>query len=277
VGTWGTAIFAGDTASDVRDEWRECDMEGLGPEEATARVVTQLRGAFDDEDDGIVAWLALAAAQMETGRLQPAVRDRALALIDAGGDVARWQEENPGLARRREQVLRRLATKLRAPQPEPKRLRPPSLVAAVPFNLGDVIRLRNPDNGSEALFIVVDHISESGRRSAVPPPVLEVLLWEGGEVPSADELVTMPVLLEVGHKGGLRAHMVAVDTYAKDGIFEPEFGEIVATGIQRPPSRSFWELPESYTSWPNLVGWIGYPWHRELFELTRAGLARGRQ
>jgi hypothetical protein len=68
VGTWGTGIFADDTAADVRDGWREALLDGLSDDEATARVVTQFADALDDPDDGIVVWLALAAAQMQTGR-----------------------------------------------------------------------------------------------------------------------------------------------------------------------------------------------------------------
>jgi Domain of unknown function (DUF4259) len=29
MGAWGTAIFANDTAADVRDEWREAILEGM--------------------------------------------------------------------------------------------------------------------------------------------------------------------------------------------------------------------------------------------------------
>jgi hypothetical protein len=270
VGTWGVAIFDGDLAADVRDEWRSAILGGLGSEEATARLLAELSPAFDDSEDGIVAWLALAAAQHETGRLQPDVRDRALALIDAGGDVASWAEGDAALGRRRQKVLERLAAKLRGPQPKPKRIRPPRTIEGVPFGLGDVVRLRNPERGAEALFVVVDH--DAAARKAVPDPVVEVLLWEGGPVPEPERLATMPVLLEQTDGGGLRSHMTVVGTHTKDSVFGPEFGELVTTAVPRRPSRDFRELPEGHSSWRNLTAFVGGPWHRRLVELTRAAL-----
>jgi len=156
VGAWGTAIFSDDTALDIRDEWRDAILDGLSAEEATTRLVK----SFDDhlgkdEDTENLFWMALAAAQFETGRLRPEVRDRALAIIEAGGDVARWREDGDEvLARQRERVLERLAAKLRGPQPKPKRLRrPPSLW--IPLDVGDVVHVYEEGGENEALVLVV--------------------------------------------------------------------------------------------------------------------------
>lgn len=71
MGAWGTAIFADDFAADVRDEWREAILEGVEPDQATERVVQVLGEAFEGyPDEESVFWFALAAAQMETGRLR---------------------------------------------------------------------------------------------------------------------------------------------------------------------------------------------------------------
>src|SRR4051812_28961019 len=121
MGAWGTAIFSDDLAADVRGDWRDHLLDGAETEAAATAVLRSYEHAREDEDDAVVFWLALAAAQMETGRLQDDVRDRALAIIAEGGDVARWEEEDPALARQRQQVLDRLATKLRGPQSKPKR------------------------------------------------------------------------------------------------------------------------------------------------------------
>jgi len=92
LGAWGTAIFADDTASDVRDEWRDAILDGLSPEDATQRVLESFDEYLDEAENEKLFWMALAAAQMETGRLVPKVRDRALTIIDGGGDVDRWRE-----------------------------------------------------------------------------------------------------------------------------------------------------------------------------------------
>lgn len=92
MGASSSAIFDDDVAADVRAEWRDAILDGLEADEATARVLAEFAEALEHGDDAKVVWMALAAAQMETGRLQDDVRDRALSIIDAGGDVERWTE-----------------------------------------------------------------------------------------------------------------------------------------------------------------------------------------
>jgi hypothetical protein len=290
MGAWGTAIFADDTAADVRDEWREAILEGKSPEEATSHVVKLFAEAIeDDPDEESVFWMALAAAQMETGRLQPDVRDRALAIIDAGGDVERWAEEDPGLARRRQKVLDRLAAKLRGPQPKPKRIRRRPLYG-VPFDVSDIVLLRNTDEGVEALFAVVDQHTDEDTGEV--EPVVEALLWEGGEIPSPGELTRLPALLDEGllpepadeREPGrplapLRPLIFVVSTMTRTEVFGPHFGQVVAKGVQRTPSADFRALNEfggdafaHGASWGFLVAWIGGPWYRRDVELTRAAM-----
>lgn len=124
---------------------------------------------------------------MQTGRLQDSVRDRALAIIEQGGDVDRWREESATLGRQREKVLRTLGEKLRGPQPAPKTIRRPKLRLS-PLDVGDVVRVRGARTG-EALFVVVD-IADT-----YPPgstsPVVAGLLWDGDDVPD-DTTLAMP-------------------------------------------------------------------------------------
>jgi hypothetical protein len=117
MGTWGPGIFSDDVALDTRNAWREALMDGLDDASATKHVLDELGVVFDDESEALVAWLALAAAQHETGRLQPLVRERALTIIDAGGDLPTWRHESIEFVRAREEALAALAEKLRGPQP----------------------------------------------------------------------------------------------------------------------------------------------------------------
>jgi hypothetical protein len=121
VGAWGPGIFSDDLALDVCDEWRAAILDGAAPDQATRSLVERYSRAAVGPDYATVFWTALAAAQMETGRLQADVRDRALAIIDAGADLDLWAES--GNRGGRERVLRRLAARLRGPQPPPKNLR----------------------------------------------------------------------------------------------------------------------------------------------------------
>jgi hypothetical protein len=129
MGRWGQGIFHDDVAADVRAAWEEALRDGLSTEEAAERVIASVRpprdSMFDDEDK--VFWLALAAAQSERGRLQPKVRDRALRIIETGGDLEMPELVEAGAAAlaRRRVALERLAGKLRGPQPKPSRPRRP--------------------------------------------------------------------------------------------------------------------------------------------------------
>jgi len=229
MGAWGTAIFSDDTALDVRDEWREAILDGLNAEEATTRLVKSFDDYLgDDEDTERLCWMALAAAQFETGRLLPEVRDRALAILDDGGDVGRWREDGDEvLARQRERVLGRLAAKLRGPQPKPRRLRrTPSL--SVPFDVGDVVRVYEEGGKNEALVLVVGHADDE-EPGVEHTPVVAALDWEGGRVPDGEALSRLPILPDP--YAPRRRLLIWVDTFSKKEIFGPNVGEVVAKGV----------------------------------------------
>lgn len=283
MGTWGTAIFSDDLAADVRGDWRDAILEGATVEDATSQLIRGYEGTLADMDESKVFWLALAAAQMETGRLLAEVRDRALTIIDEGGDVARWAEQDGNLARQRERVLARLAEKLRGPQPTPKRLRSPRPLA-VQFELGDVILLRNEAAGSEALFVVVD-LMEYPRGHL--HPVIEALLWEGGEVPPRGVLERLPSVrtdlgirasdLTMGATGVLRPHMIVATTSRRAQVFRPQVGSVVERRIERKASADYRRgalargapAVTTYMEWPAIVNWIGGPGYRRAVEATR--------
>src|SRR3954471_9243567 len=95
MGAWGAGIFANDTSADVRGDWRDAIAAGEDPAAASARIVRPWRGEPHAAAWATDSWTGLAAAQMETGRLQDDVRDRALEVIAAGGDVELWGDDDP--------------------------------------------------------------------------------------------------------------------------------------------------------------------------------------
>lgn len=266
MGAWGTGIFDGDTAADVRDDWRDALLDGLEPDAATARVLERHRDALEDRDDEIVVWLALAAAQSQTGRLQPDVRDRALALIEAGGDVARWAQDDPASAKRREKVLERLAERLRGPQRPPTKLRRPAVRTSL-LSVGDVVHIRG--EAGEGLFVTVDVAA------AHPPgstePVLATLLWEGGPLPSREEMARLPLLMDDrDDRRGPRLSLTVAFTPTHGKLALATFGEVVERGVARPDVDLEAERPyDSYATWLFLSRWVGGPWFGRCVELTR--------
>jgi len=103
VGTWGYGIFEDDIASDVRGEFEDAIAEGLDSSAATQRVFEVFGEAVEDEEEGAVVWLSLAALQLDRGVLQDDIRDRALAAMSS--DLERWKEAGPEEVVQRKIVL----------------------------------------------------------------------------------------------------------------------------------------------------------------------------
>ena len=118
MGVWGTALFSDDVACDIRDHYRQLLEDSVEDSEATRLTLETFEG-YLEEPDG-VALIAFAVTQSTLGRLEPDVRDRALAIIDAGADLAVWEEENPKLLPKRRAVLEKARAQLTGPQPARK-------------------------------------------------------------------------------------------------------------------------------------------------------------
>jgi hypothetical protein len=177
MGAWGPGLFSDDTACDVRDDYRELLEDGVDDDVATQTVLDSYSGALGDPDEGSVVWLALAFTQSKVGRLDPAVREEALRIIETGADLRRWAD--PAIRKRRQAALEKVRTQLVGPQPGRKRLRPPkrhetSLVPA------DVLAYRS-STADEVLLMRVRRIDF--HRLSVSP-IVRLLRFRGAEVPS---------------------------------------------------------------------------------------------
>jgi len=265
MGTWGTGIFADDTAADIREDWRESILDGLTPAEASARILERYADEVDDPDQGPVVWLALAAAQFQTGRLLPDVRDNALAIIESGADVRRFAAQDPALGRQRGKALDALAAKLLGPPRSPTRM-----VRSKPFlsplEIGDVVLVLGKDGSNQALLVVV------GIASSYPPgstmPVLATLLWADEALPDTSTMARLPLLLDDSRRVYDRQNRPVLSLHA---VMSPPTGtlampgsvEIIARGVRRLdiPDQTIWEERDGpilhQTSWAILSAWIG--------------------
>jgi hypothetical protein len=183
VGVWGTNLFADDAACDVREHYRALLEDGVADEEAT-RLTIEAFSAYFEEADG-VAVLALAVTQSKLGRLDPDIRDRALAAIDRGADLESWQDDNPKLLPKRRAMLEKARAQLTGPQPVRKRLRPPTR-ASSGLAAGDVLALTLPQR---VVLLRVVRVREHRRGEN---PVLEELDFDGPDVPAQNVLERLP-------------------------------------------------------------------------------------
>jgi hypothetical protein len=141
MGAWGTPIFSDDTAADASDAFTDYIAEGLTPTEATNRLIAESADILNDEDDGGVFWLSLAATQWKFGRLLDSVRDRAIKIIESGSDLRRWEDNPKAETNQRRKHLDKLRTQLLTPPPKPKKVKPfPK--SSTNFKPGDVAAYR---------------------------------------------------------------------------------------------------------------------------------------
>ena len=87
MGTWNTGLFSDDVACDLRDHYREPLEDGVEDAEATSRTLVKFRRELDDPDEGPLLIVALAVTQSRVGRLDPAIRTRALTALDSGAET----------------------------------------------------------------------------------------------------------------------------------------------------------------------------------------------
>jgi hypothetical protein len=118
-----------------RDNYKELITDGVDDGEATRQVLSQhLDGPADDSNDAVVVWVALAVTQPRLGRLDLAVAERAVQLIDAGGDLDRWAEEGPRKVAQRQSDLEKARAQLTGRQPARQTIRLPRLTSLAEFS-----------------------------------------------------------------------------------------------------------------------------------------------
>lgn len=262
MGTWGTEIFADDHADDVRADWQDGLLGGHDPVALSAQLIDQNARLDPGVEESVVFWVALAAAQHETGWLQPDVQATAVDLIDRGGDVARWAAEDSELAASRQAELARLRAKLTGPPRAPSALTRP-VDHGVRFEVGDAVLLTAP-SGVRAVAVVVARVPGGG----TVRPVIEVLLWDDeGSLPSRRFLATAPVVhtdseavKPVDGPPRVRPALHTMITPTRETAFGPRLGRLLARGIPRRPSADLrdgtlttGEAVVTYLTWPALI------------------------
>ena len=115
MGVWGTGLFSDDMACDVRDHYRELLEVGVEDNAATQQTIEKFH-AYLEESDGI-ALLAFEVTQSKLGRLDPEIRDKALAVLDRGADLEKWERDNPKLVPKRRAMLEKARAQLTGQQP----------------------------------------------------------------------------------------------------------------------------------------------------------------
>lgn len=187
MGADGPGLFSDDTACDVRDEYREALEDGATDGEAEAKVLHTFAEELTDPDERVVVWLALASTQSRYGRLSDATRRQVLTILDAGGDLAVWQEARAGAARRRAAVLEKVRAQVEGAQPAPRKVRRRRRPVSS-LSVGQVLAYR-ARSGRAHLMRVVALID---MRDCGVQPVVRFMAYAEPELPDPRTLAAIP-------------------------------------------------------------------------------------
>lgn len=89
-------------------------------EQNAVRIIEKMLPEADDEDY-TVFWIALAVTQQKKGRLLPEVKEQAVAMIDNGADLIRWEPEPTKVQEKRRIALEQARATLFSPMPAAKK------------------------------------------------------------------------------------------------------------------------------------------------------------
>src|SRR5262249_25162874 len=123
MGTWGTGLYANDTAADLRDDFKDVVRAPWDGERLLAWALERYPGANDPADEDYSSLrLALADLFWLYGIHHPPTMETALRIVAEGSDLAMMR--TLGMSERdlkqRARVLGELATKWQMPNPRPR-------------------------------------------------------------------------------------------------------------------------------------------------------------
>jgi hypothetical protein len=236
----GAGLYDDDAGHDARSRYRELVADGFTGNEATDALIAEWGDALDDPDEAAAFWLALADTQWKVGRLEDRVRDRALALIESGEDLARFEHDRR-LHERRAKVLADLEAQVRSPQRKPTRIRKP-FRSISPVGVGDVFWFETPE-GRRWLLRCVEIDGDERDNS----PKVEVLDWDEPRDPNDPSLLVARTARPYP-SGSRRSDLLCLRRYPRD----PDPAEritIIAAGTPVTRRRMY---PSTLMAWSDL-------------------------
>ena len=164
MGFWGSSLYANDTTSDVRDSYMNYLMNQLSDQEAYEKILNEYADCFKDEDEGPLAWYALAETQWKVGRLLPEVKEKALYWIEHNGGLELWLD-TPSKGKGWLKTLDKLREKLNSPMPKRKNVRRPEPVNNNLWEINDIYAYQFHEKWSEECglsgkYIAIQKIGE---------------------------------------------------------------------------------------------------------------------
>lgn len=150
MGTWGTALYSSDVASDVRDICKEV-FAFYDVEKGNDIIFAEFNDIVEQDyidNEYASFWYALADWQWKHGMLNDAVKYKALQLLERYAGTEEWIEDGDLKgAEKRKNILNSLKNQLISPQPQYKK--PKASIARPKHKPGDIIIFRPSMESSE--------------------------------------------------------------------------------------------------------------------------------
>jgi len=203
MGTWGTGIYSNDVSEEVRDRYKDLLKDGKSNDEALLKTLEEGKDYLNDSDDTYGFWLALADTQSSLGRLHPQVKERALELIEKGGDIGRWLEVGDQKnAKKRQEVLDKLKEKLTGSQPPEKNI-PRRVAFKCPWRIGDVFAylLESEEaekNGLLGRYLIIQKIKDKNWSHGGILPMVIVRMSKTNELPKLEDIEELEIVKTMG-------------------------------------------------------------------------------
>jgi hypothetical protein len=182
MGTWGTAIFSDDLASDIKSEFRNKIGFGKTPIEATEELLKDYSDEIEDSDESSVFWLSLALTQWNIGRLLENVKEKALEVIKNGQDLEKWKYDEKSF-KKRKLVLEKLKKQLLTEQPKQKKIAKP-FIRETTLEKGDIISYQVKNDKFIILKVIDIQQDQIGDRY----PLIEALNFYENVIPKLSEI-----------------------------------------------------------------------------------------
>ena len=205
MGTWGTSIFSDDFALDIRGEFRGKIGYGKSPADATTELIAAYEEELTNPDEACIFWLALAAAQWKMGRLQDNVKQKALEIIEIGGDSERWNENLKNYQKRKAELIK-LKEQLLSEQSVPKTIAKP-FIRETKMEAGDLLIYHCSDGNLSFLRVLDIKQEHCGDRY----PQIEILDHFSSFIPEVKSIKKLD--RKINEVDGARATFKPLNTY----------------------------------------------------------------
>ena len=117
MGTWGTGLYSGDIACDVRADYREMLVFHYSHEEAVQRIIKDHQLSKDDPYNA-AGWFALADSAWKYGHLDESLKQLVQRLYEEEAEKELWAD-SPRDWEKRKAVIANLSEKLQVPREKP--------------------------------------------------------------------------------------------------------------------------------------------------------------